>query len=136
MCSALDEDGDGQISQKEMECWVRWNLSQGATADSSNDMFLQAHKETLQQLVKQRDAYKVKLKVAPSGSLPPLPTEYDAVLTAATTEITHELFSKYDTSKDKQLQLDEFMKIPKENFQSLCWVTCLQRSVLCNRSIN
>lgn len=32
-CSALDEDGDGQISQQEMECWIRWNLSQGAALD-------------------------------------------------------------------------------------------------------
>ena len=98
MCRALDDDGDGAISKAEMECWVRWNLAQGAAAGANaTGDFLLTHKETLGQLVKAR--------------IWETPDTYDGLLTKATVDITQELFAKYDVNEDGALQLDEFIQI-------------------------
>lgn len=72
-----------------------------------------AHKDTLEQLHKERAAYKAVLKAASTKgvAVPSLPHEYNALLSKATKDITQELFDKYDTNKDNRLQLDEFLQI-------------------------
>jgi len=114
---ALDDDVDGSISKAEMECWVRWNLAQGAAAGANaTDDFLFTHKETLGQLAKARQLERLTSEFG-NGKYGKLPTHkeaadaYDGLLTKATVDITQELFAKYDVNKDGALQLDEFIQI-------------------------